>query len=847
MWIPNELVESGLNESLGEQLLDLPDEVVAEYMESLDEEQRLQFKHSWDVWGRPKQQPPDACRSAGCGCQGNWTIWLILSGRAWGKALAVDTPIPTLSGWKAMGDLATGDVLFDETGKQTTVTHAFDVMHGRPCYRVKFSDGSEIVADEDHEWYTETKLERKRHRRGSIRTTKQISESVRYRGKESNHAIPAGGPLDALEARLPIDPYTLGAWLGDGSSASGEFTFSDAEIADRISAGGYRIEKRKRYRWSSFGLFRQLRMGGLLENKHIPAEYQRASARQRLELLRGLMDTDGHVEASGKCEFTSTNERLAREAYELIVGLGIRASLFSGRATLNGKDCGPKYRVYFYRPAVNVFRLRRKADRLLAAGDPRTLVSRYRYIESVEPCESVPVRCIKVDSLSSLFLASRAMIPTHNSRTGSEWVHLQAHRFPGCRIAVIAPTARAARQVMIEGESGILETEKPWNKCKYWPSKLEIDFANGSLCTIFSADEPERLRGAQHHFAWCDELCAWGGVSKQGAVPKDRSNWQMMRLGLRLPAKPGWPDYRPRIVVTTTPKPTDLIRELARKRHVKGIVRTHVTTGSTYENRTNLDSDYFASVITDLEGTRLGRQELQGEILDDTPGALWRSSIIDPYRVTVEDIDGISMKKTVVAIDPSVGGDNETGMIVCSTGPAPIMSDEELKHLEDRRAEVTKSLRKNQKIHGYVLADISLEATQSTPDAWARQAVRAYHEFDANCIVAEANQGGEMVRHTINTVDPTVPVILVHATKAKKTRAEPVVALFEQGRIHMVGTHARLENQLLTWDPSEGLSPDRLDAMVWGLHHLLGKSKISALSAPIQMGVRTNPWEIIPE
>lgn len=832
--IPEELVRSNTNESLAEILSDLPDEQSQSMLASLSDDEQEWINHSWQFWGRPKQQPPDNCDDPECGCGGDWTTWLILSGRAWGKALDLEIPVPTPTGWTKMGDIKVGDRVFDENGKPCSVTHAFDVMYGRPCYKITFDDRTEITADAEHEWVTSDKLARKRGRPAKIRTTEQIAETLKYMG-ESNHSIGVCGPLRLREKRLPIDPYVLGAWLGDGTSASGSFTFvdADAEIADRIGSAGFEVNKLKyRYSWGTRGLRVHLRRAGLLNNKHIPKKYLRASIAQRTALLQGLMDTDGTVDKAGKCEFCSTNENLASGVLELLTGLGVKASMSVGRATLYGRDTGPKYRIHFYRPNIEVFHLRRKAERLRAAGPASDRVRR-SFITNVERCESVPVRCIKVDSPSSLFLVSKAMIPTHNSRTGSEWVHEVAHKYPGSRIAVVAPTARSARQVMIEGESGILGTQKPWNKCRYWPAKLEITFANGSLCGIFSADEPERLRGPQHHFAWCDELCAW---------PKADDVWNMLRLGLRLPMRSGWPKYSPRVVITTTPKPTELIRKLAGVTTKGKSKRTHVTRGSTYENKSNLDHDYFESVISDLKGTRLGQQELYGAILIDTPGAIWKSSMIDPFRVDPEQIP-VAIKNCVIAVDPSAGGDNETGIIACAVGPSPVAEGVDLDALDDHPS-IAASLKKNQRLHGYVLADNSLHG--ASPDQWARAAVRAYHEFDASCIVAESNQGGDMVRYTINTVDSSVPVKLVHATRGKKTRAEPVAALFEQGRIHIVGRLTKLEEQLLTWDPEEGKSPDRLDAMVWGLHHLLGKGKIHTTASPIQIGVRPNPWAIIP-
>jgi phage terminase large subunit-like protein len=428
------------------------------------------------------------------------------------------------------------------------------------------------------------------------------------------------------------------------------------------------------------------------------------------------------------------------------------------------------------------------------------------------------------------------------TRTGSEWVHDVAFRYPGCRIAIIARTAGAARMEMIEGVSGVLATEKPWNTCVWEPTKTQIAFKNGTICGVFSADEPKRLRGPQHHFVWCDELAAWD---------KDEAVWNQMLLGLRLPRRAGWPDdYRPQVVATTTPVQSKLICQLA------GVYRygntktkdatTHITAGTTYDNADNLDPAFYDRLTQNLEGTRLGRQELMGEILADTEGALWASSMIDPFRIAKEQLPK-SFKQVVVAVDPSAGGENETGIIVVGSGPEP--GGVEFDDSEEHKS-VASSLRRNYRVHGYILEDASISARKKddrqlppTPDTWARAAVRAYHDWGATCIVAESNQGGDMVKYAINTVDSVVPVRLVHATRQKKTRAEPIVALFEQGRVHMVGTHGKLEDQLLTWDPDRTRnSPDRLDAMVWGLHHLLGKGKIHSPANPIEIGRRPSPW-----
>lgn len=380
--------------------------------------------------------------------EGELSIWAGVNGH--GKALALDTPIPTPTGWSTMGELQVGDRVFDERGQQCTVVAATEVMHDRPCYRLTFSDGTQIVADAQHQWVTSTAQARHSQRNAvandrvsdrplrkfgvdqshkrtmpAVRTTEEIANSLLvesgcWQGKV-NHSVAVAEPLDCVAHILPIDPYVLGAWLGDGTSASAEITTHDVEVLEQITAcGGYVITKRaSTYRYGiTQGLNSQLRQASLLGNKHIPAQYLRASKLQRLGLLQGLMDTDGHVTPYGRCEFTSVNRHLAEQVHELVLSLGIQARLITGRAMLNGNDCGEKYRVTFT-PSLPVFRLKRKAERCKADVSPRI---RSRFIVACDRISSVPVRCIQVDSPSHLFLASRSMIPTHNSLVLSQVV-----------------------------------------------------------------------------------------------------------------------------------------------------------------------------------------------------------------------------------------------------------------------------------------------------------------------------------------------------------------------------------------------------------------------------------------
>jgi deoxycytidine triphosphate deaminase len=358
-----------------------------------------------------------------------------LVARLEGKALAVDTPVPTPTGWRTMGDLAVGDFVFGENGFPTQVVAATPPMHDRLCREVMFSDGQNIVADASHQWVTVDKNGRRygSMRRG-IRTTDEIARTIRSNG-EVNHHVPLAGPVQyPTRIDLPIEPYTLGAWLGDGTTTAAAITTVDYEILEQISGEGYPV-RRLTYaphlysigatgRTRDAGTGRYARNGtlssllrnlGMREGKYVPRAYLEAGVGQRLALLQGLMDTDGYVDnVAGRCEFTNTNERLADAVVELAASLGFRPIKSEGRATLYGVDCGPKYRVKFT-PDRPVFRLPRKLTRQKAA-DAR--FHRFRAIDVVREVASVPVRCIQVASPTGVFLVSRSFIPTHNSSLG---------------------------------------------------------------------------------------------------------------------------------------------------------------------------------------------------------------------------------------------------------------------------------------------------------------------------------------------------------------------------------------------------------------------------------------------
>jgi phage terminase large subunit-like protein len=371
-----------------------------------------------------------------------------------------------------------------------------------------------------------------------------------------------------------------------------------------------------------------------------------------------------------------------------------------------------------------------------------------------------------------LILAGRGWGKT---RTGAEDIIAAAKR--GITpMGIVAPIAADVRDVMVEGVSGILSVAPPDFRPEYQPSKQRLVFPNGVTVWTRSADNPERLRGLQSARLWLDELAAW----------RYPESFDMLVLGCRLGTKP-------QIVITTTPKPTPIIKRLvARSQGDKPDVR--LTKGSTYENRANLADDFITDIERQYEGTRLGQQELYAEILGDNPAALWTREMIEAHRKS----QAPRLKRVVVAIDPAVTANeesDETGIVVAGVG-------------EDG--------------HGYVLDDGTL---RGRPAQWAKQALSLYAKHQADYLVAEVNNGGDMVESTIVRAaedgQQTVRVKQVRASRGKATRADPISRLYEQGKIHHIGYFGRLEDQMCEWVPGEGASPDRVDALVWALTDLM--------------------------
>ena len=351
------------------------------------------------------------------------------------------------------------------------------------------------------------------------------------------------------------------------------------------------------------------------------------------------------------------------------------------------------------------------------------------------------------------------------TRAGAEWVRGLATAGIG-PIAIVGETITQATAVMVEGVSGIMAVTPPWERPKL--SGTTLRWPNGVVGTLLGAADPERFRGPQFGAAWCDEVGKW---------PHAEAAWDMLQFGLRLGG-------RPRQLATTTPRATRLVKRLMAE------PTTVVTRMTTAENRKHLAQAFLSAVVGRYRGTILGRQELEGELIEDMPGALWRRDMFRPD-------EGGARGRIVVAIDPPA----TSGAMADACGIVVAARQDE---------------------GALVLADLTLKP--AAPLDWARRAVGAFHGFGADCIVAETNQGGEMVKAVIAQVDAAVPVRMVHATRGKWLRAEPVAALYAQGRIRHVAGLAALEDEMCAFGKdgrSAGHSPDRLDAAVWAITELM--------------------------
>lgn len=382
-----------------------------------------------------------------------------------------------------------------------------------------------------------------------------------------------------------------------------------------------------------------------------------------------------------------------------------------------------------------------------------------------------------------MYMAGRGAGKT---RTAAEWVREEAkYTTTGQRrFGLVARTAADVRDVIVEGESGIMNVSAPSEKPLYEPSKRRLTWPNGNTATLFTADEPDSLRGPQFTHAWGDEIASW----RQTPDGAGMTAFDNLRVGTRLGA-------HPKIMITTTPKRVPVLYQLLAE-NAKNPGQVVITRGSTLDNSGNLSNAYLDAITGVYAGTRLAQQELYGEMLDNVEGALWTDELLSRYR---ENVMPLSAPLRIIGVDPSVAENprDECGIVVvASTGERDLY-----------------------KRNAWVLEDATIHGS---PEVWANRVVQMARKWGCP-VVAEINQGGALVRNAINAIDPNIKVLEVHSKYGKALRAEPVVLGYEQGRVHHLGYHADLESQMLSWIPGEGKSPDRVDALVHALTALMIK------------------------
>ncbi|MEM8917683.1 MAG: terminase family protein [Pseudomonadota bacterium] len=375
-----------------------------------------------------------------------------------------------------------------------------------------------------------------------------------------------------------------------------------------------------------------------------------------------------------------------------------------------------------------------------------------------------------------LIMAGRGFGKT---RAGAEWVRSIAERDGSARFALVGANYAECRSVMIEGDSGLLTIAPPNERPEWEPSLKRLRWTSGAEARVYSAAEPEALRGPQSSHCWCDEIAKW--INNAGQA---EATWHNLKMGLRL-------GENPQAVLTTTPRPVPLVRALAKAPDVV------VTRGRTQDNDLNLPQAFLTAMERDYAGTRLGRQELDGELIEELEGALWSRQMIELCRV--REIPPLA--RIVIGVDPPASAQGDAcGIIVAGMAGS------------------------GSTVRGFVLADCSVE--QASPETWARAVADSADHWQADRVIAEANQGGAMVKSVLHAAQISLPVRLVHASRGKVARAEPVAALYENGRVHHAGCFPRLEDEmcgLLTGGAYEGpgRSPDRADALVWALTELM--------------------------
>jgi phage terminase large subunit-like protein len=661
------------------------DDWVKQYPPRLSQAQRMSFiasledpklraaaLHRWDLWARDNQAPYLF--------NNDWHTWIIMSGRSFGKALCVDTPILTSNrGWIKNGGIEVGDLVFDEKGMPQTVLqiHHHPASDNKKYYRIIFSDGEGIDCCGDHLWTTWTHQNRKQyfrrdsgtnkhtftdrypedwatyeHRNFKVkpRSTKELINTFYVgRRQDNNHSIPVAQPCYFSSKSYLVDPYILGNWLANGNRSSGVIYChaDDVDFLFSYVANVYPVTKVKRsnrgYGLNIRDLFPQLKQLNVDRNKHIPEDYLYGSVEQRWGLIRGLLDGDGCFEQKSVAVFYNTNKLIIDSVCKILGSLGINYNLNSKIGKIKGKRFKECWSICFISLDTCPFLNPRKAKKWQSWRHNKKSQFhriRSRVIVKVEEIEPKDMVCITITGASSLYLAGRGCIPTHNSRSGSEfvlsWVR-KALAIPNLSspiyFGVVGPTFSAIKETQIEGPSGIHTLLAPWEKerCLYNKSNQELNFEDKFFIRCYSSEDPSQIRGPSVHGCWVDEIAAMGS----------RVDEVMDQVGMIVRERPP-AEIAPhaQIVVTSTPIFTPYLVDIVKASATdKQII---ISTGSSYDNAANLSETFFKSIIKH-EGTEKGEIEIHGKLIDAESHSifkrqwfkLWPKEKALPYLIKV--------------------------------------------------------------------------------------------------------------------------------------------------------------------------------------------------------------------
>lgn len=790
-------------------------EKLSEIISVLDEKEARSMLFNHALWARDEQVVD---------FDDPHTITLLLAGRGFGKQARKDEDILTADGWKKLGEVEIGDQVYDETGRLCNVTN-YQESEPEKVYEITFDTGEKIQVDQNHLWTTWTHRERKCFNRNQggvypedwhgwsfqqkdrwgncrgesigpgTRTTEEIKETFRH-GKRGdlNHSIPLTFPLQIAETEVPLPPYILGMWLGDGCKKTAQFTTIDYELIEYINNLGFETSSGENGKSHYIkGLISILRELGVLEEKCIPELYLNNCYDYRLQLLQGLMDTDGYInEVNGHCEFVQMRKHIAEDVKQLVASFGGKPVISEGRAMLNGVDHGTKYRVTWKVNNVNPFKLKRKsdiADKWLSKDSSQKLRTKQRMMVDIREVETPEcgMRCLTVDSKSRLFLIGKSFIPTHNSYTLGLTAKRAVENYGVKAMTVLAVRNSDLRTTIAPAILSQYDPDDP-NCPEYIAGKSEIRWPNGANAVLKSAESgPDATRGLNNELLLCDEIAFYGATNEEIIT----QSLLTLRLGMA------------KAYMFTTPKATPMMIDLVRQGKEPENDYVKLISGSTMDNRENLSKTFMQSTVNKYKGTRLERTEIHGELILDNEGAIFSREVIDNNMESINNIPEI--------VEVGIGVDLAlTTKRTASKGRTP-----------DKTGIVVSFLCDDDNI--YVAHDFT---GSYTSQQWGMKVYSLYQKYSSTyptVITVESNTGGvDLLTRVFEDVERgfSSKISFTFSVSNKLQRAMPFSLLSEKGQIKFLETGSEetglgpLIDELCSYDGT-GRSPDRMDAFVF--------------------------------